>query len=62
MSLLQICIDKKFNAKAYATRDIHFVRLMFKAEWINKNYHFAKARVVNIYASAYKLAVVFAQI
>ena len=28
-------IKTKFNAQAYATRDMHFVRLMFKAELIN---------------------------
>ncbi len=35
---------------------MHFVRLMFKVEWVNfkifgflvKKYHFAKARVVNL--------------
>ncbi len=27
---------------------MHFVGLMFKGEWINKNYHFEKARVVNL--------------
>ena len=37
--------------------DMYFARLMFKAEWVNfkilrfldKSYHFEKARVVNLY-------------
>ena len=46
-------IKAKFNAKTYATRDMHFARLMFKAELINFKiwdfYSFAKVAVIKLW-------------
>ena len=48
--------SKQNLMQKYTQLDIHFARLMFKAEWINfkilrfldKSYHFKKAKIVNL--------------